>query len=1127
MSDESKLPSAVSKEEIVTKILELKKIKALSQSQKNAIQNSNMTIKPNDSKGIITVSFNKELGVHDTSAPASAPPAPVSDSPVNSPINSPVNSPINSPINSPVNSPVTIASGEIEDIVIGGFKTAATAAIENKKYTADVSAILNTASKTTVIADNQSAITPDAVDATNTAVKAALDNLVLDKNGVTPTYFKIVGSEANGTATFRVIYGFGKNIATSDIKVGGFKTNAQIANEAITAEIAKHTGYVKKSFTKVLLKKAFDSPNAIDFSITQPQVPFIIYPKKAKTLTYAFLKATPINTDGSTTVTVNVKSSVAGSKTGIIKFTVGYFTTNQKVVEDIAARLPTTKQNVSTLKANVTAVTDKAFPATLFGITKASLNLPNDADDVRTTITYSHPKIDEDSDVPITFKVTRTKGTYTAIAKKDVVFNVTGLNTAKVNTAIQNLNVNAFNLSVDKNKLASAVNNAEIRHKILALDGIKNFTDIQKSLIKEGDITTTQNDDTGYITVTVNNHRTTTEPNKEFTITGFKTNKDVVNTAIQNLDPNNIALFGDKNKLPSAIDDTAIKTAMEKLLASIKAKLTQKQQDLIQNTDITITKIDDTGDITVTINNSGGNKEFIITGFKTNKDVVDAAIQNLDPNDIALFGDDTKLASVVTNAEIRDKILASNGIKNLTDIQKNLIKEGDITTTQNDDTGYITVTVNNHRTTTEPNKEFIITGFKTNKDVVDIAIRRLSDKDFNTHTDTTKLPSAVTNAEIRNKILAVAGIVHLTAPQQSLIKEGDITTTQNDDTGYITVTIKNHGRLKEPNKKFTIPGFKTNKDVVDAAIQGLKADKDFKLSGYPNKLPSTYNNDTTKSTILRQLKDLPNRLIASLSETQKKLIVANDITLNSNDAKGTLTFTIKNHGDDKEFTITGFKTNTDADTVNAAIQNLPTKAFDFIDGSGYLPSKFDQQVIYNKIKDLLNSIINTDLNGLKANLASPDKKLINYANDIKLTPNDDAGKLLITIKNHGTDKIFTITGTGIDANKNTIVRGNVNTIDIAPFSYTSYIKAIELNHSLQLGIEKNYTHGFSTKLNNAPNNWQTSDPEKLSVNDKGVIKVLSEFNSVIVTYKYNSNGAIKEAEAFIVGVASNSNNPVN
>ena len=117
-------------------------------------------------------------------------------------------------------------------------------------------------------------------------------------------------------------------------------------------------------------------------------------------------------------MTSDVTGSATAGTTKTIDFTVTSFKTNQQVVEDTATNIAAkfNGQHVA-LTRDVSEVAATAntgfpvFPATLFGITKISLNIPADTTDIKTTVNYSHPKIDEDGVATIIFKVTRAKGT--------------------------------------------------------------------------------------------------------------------------------------------------------------------------------------------------------------------------------------------------------------------------------------------------------------------------------------------------------------------------------------------------------------------------------------------------------------------------------------------------------------------------------------------------------------------------------------------------------------------------------------------------------------------------------------------------------------------------------------------
>ena len=322
-----------------------------------------------------------------------------------------------------------------------------------------------------------------------------------------------------------------------------------------------------------------------------------------------------------------------------ITFNVTGSNTNEKVVNDIVNKLPATK-TVTNLTADVDKVkagTD--FPYGKFGITKASLNLPNDADDVRTTITYSHAKIEKDGDTTITFTVTRKKGQSKFTNTKNVKITVTGLNNAKVNTALAALNATKLELLTtifgNKNtKLPndSTVTAADILTQLKALSDskaplIKSLTVNQKALITAAQIAVNPDNARGNLQVAftqlpIGNATAATLP--AITITGFKTNQQFVDAAIQTLADTILNSYTDTNKLPSVVDDATVRTQMR--TKTPINNLTASQLALIKDTDFVIGKDDDSGKITVTIKNHGNDKSLTSGAFKTNQNVVDKVL---------------------------------------------------------------------------------------------------------------------------------------------------------------------------------------------------------------------------------------------------------------------------------------------------------------------------------------------------------------------------------------------------------------------------------------------------------------------------------------------------------------------
>jgi hypothetical protein len=116
----------------------------------------------------------------------------------------------------------------------------------------------------------------------------------------------------------------------------------------------------------------------------------------------------------------------------------------------------------------------------------------------------------------------------------------------------------------------------------------------------------------------------------------------------------------------------------------------------------------------------------------------------------------------------------------------------------------------------------------------------------------------------------------------------------------VVVSCENDFSTKDKDKK-----------AVIAFVQALKV-KSLQDLGNPNKL----NTSIKKLDVLKKIKASPG--FKALKTSAQKLISENNISLDTK-TNGTLKVTIKNHGDDKLFTITGFKTGSPKELADAKI----------------------------------------------------------------------------------------------------------------------------------------------------------------------------------------------------------------
>ena len=553
-------------------------------------------------------------------------------------------------------------------------------------------------------------------------------------------------------------------------------------------------------------------------------------------------------------------------------------------------------------------------------------------------------------------------------------------NLAILNTRIQGLNDNILTGKADSTQLPSAIKKATVLSWVKALNSIKSLTNEQKALLFESDISLVHDDNAGTLVVTITNHGN----NKVFdTIIGFKTNTTVLEETIGRLSESALDGKGDDTKFPSAITETIVLNWI-KALADISS-LDGAQKNLLTTSNISLNQDDNEGTLTVTITGYGDDKAFTaISGFKANAKILEAAIGRLSKNALDGKGDDTKFPSAITDDIVLTWIKALADISSLDDAQKNLLTTSNISLNQDDNEGTLTVTITGYG----DDKAFTaISGFKANARVLENAIQTLLPNALDGKGDLTKFPSAITEIIVLNWIKALADISSLTNPQKDLLTKNDVSVRANNDKGTLIVTITNHG----DNKVFdAISGFKTtNLDILETEIYNLAEDA-INKKGDSTKLPSVI----TKTSVLTWIKALAN--ISILTNAQKDLLVEDNINLAHNDNAGTLTVTITNHGDNKVFSvISGFKTN--AKVLENAIQKLLPNALSRKGDLTKFPSAITETIVLTWIKALDDISILTD----------PQKDLLDES-DISFAYDDNAGTLIVTIANHGDNKVFSV-----------------------------------------------------------------------------------------------------------------------
>ena len=508
----------------------------------------------------------------------------------------------------------------------------------------------------------------------------------------------------------------------------------------------------------------------------------------------------------------------------------------------------------------------------------------------------------------------------------------------------------------------------------------------QKQINTEGLTTKQLNDAKLKVATNVNYYITAIKPYDSFGILSLtvKYEKEVKQINISNFK-------SQKDKLlPSEIT----KKHLQLYLWSINGWSNKKRKAVTEDL-ITITKRDeDLGQLEFRIPlidkkgvydaSSPRRHKYTISGLKTNAKVLANAIQALLENALDGKGDDTKLPSAITEPNVLDWIKALSAIDDLTDDQKDLLIEGNIALTNDDDAGTLEVTINGHGEAIT----FRISGFKTNAKVLANAIQDLAENALDDNGDDTKLPSAITSTNVLDWIKALANINSLTNDQKALLQEGNIGLNDDDSAGTLEVTINGHGDAKT----FRITGFQTEAEAnvvaANTAIDALTV--------------ASITAPTKKTTVaFGETPEDDNFNPPSLAGYTFTFARATSVSASgTSDATYSVTKTGVVGAKTRELLfpgVDGFQTISDANKAKTSkvVQDLLENALDGKGDATKLPSAITRLDVLGWIKALaaIDDLTN-------------DQKALLIEGNIALTDDDDAGTLIVTINGHGSAKEF-------------------------------------------------------------------------------------------------------------------------
>ena len=418
-------------------------------------------------------------------------------------------------------------------------------------------------------------------------------------------------------------------------------------------------------------------------------------------------------------------------------------------------------------------------------------------------------------------------------------FNITGFQTTKqksdlkaLEDAINDLRMNELEGFANKSKLPLLIKKAEVLIAIKNLAKISKLTTDQKNLLGENDIRLVTNNSRGRLLVVIKNHGRKVLVIKGFQTTKQKNDLDVLANAINSLNSNALNKLANAAKAPSLVKKAEVLIAI-KNLAKIN-KLTNDQKNLLDDNDLILTAIDKTGTLQVEILNHG-NKFFVINNFQTTTqkkdlEIVKKTISDLDSNALEHLANNTRLPSLVKKEAVLNAIKNIKKFKDLTQNQKNLLNQDDITLVANDTNGELQATIKNYG-----NKVFIITSFQTtgqnSRKIVENFVQKLKIDALNNIINANIVASKITKQDVVNHLKNFESFQALNDEQKSLFTTKDIELTPDDPNGILRVTIINYG----DDAFFEVKGFQKRanniiEDEKNNKEKGVETQESSKLS---------------------------------------------------------------------------------------------------------------------------------------------------------------------------------------------------------------------------------------------------------------------------------------------------------
>ena len=512
----------------------------------------------------------------------------------------------------------------------------------------------------------------------------------------------------------------------------------------------------------------------------------------------------------------------------------------------------------------------------------------------------------------------------------------------------------------------------------------KNLTLAQKALIKVENIILEPNDDTGQLKIMIESPKY----RKQINLLGFHNiaDREAVSAFISSLNPSKL-----NNSLLDIDDWWLYPDEVLEVIKKLKSyrALSPTQKALIKVNDVSLTR-DEKGKLTIKIANFCKNKVIKLSGFRIPKyAAVDMVI---DAARLYSLVNEQKLASEITSYDVLIAIQALPYYKNLTLAQKALIRVENIFLEPNDYNGHLKIKVMEG---IEYRKQINLWGFQNiaGRKAISTFISKLNASKITSIVSDKMLPSKITSQMVLVAMQSTSKYKNLLPKWKNLIKSSDINLKHNDSDGSLVITIANHGE----NKVINLNGFRNQKQandeiVVKAMVQGLR-EIDLLALVDETILPD----EIVPISVFEEIKKLP--AFTSLTNDQKSLFKASDISLTNDNAKGKLIITIANHSENKVINLEGFQTTSQVDkkALLDAILFLDATSLNHLANKNVLPSSLS-------LKNVLDAIKNLD--SIKK-LTNNQKELL-VPNDINLVLNDNKGTLEVIVKKYGLDKHFKI-----------------------------------------------------------------------------------------------------------------------